>query len=155
MRNLFIISAFICSLIITTVAHAEWTKVVFNGDTVYDRMYVDLRSLKKYNDKIYYWELTDFDEGLHPMDDSGNFFELVRGWYKTAIYSMKRYHEADCGSFRTRILSVIFYEAQMAEGMPSKTFGNNYPQKRPRDWTYPTPKSMDEAVLLAVCNHKP
>ena len=87
------------------------------------------------------------------MDDSGNFFELVRGWYKTAIYSMKRYQEADCGSFRTRIHFVTFYEAQMAEEMPSKTFGNNYPQETPRDWTYPIPKSMDEEVTQQVLSN--
>ena len=61
--------------------------------------------------------------------------------------SNKSYFEAECGRFRSRHLTVIFYKGPMASG-------TSKPIDTPeQDWMYPPPDSMMESALKAVCNH--
>ena len=150
----------------------QWTKVGTYSLVDTDTYYVDLQSLKHRGDKIYYWELTDFNAGVRPMDEWGNTLEHVGGRYEDAIYSMKRHHEADCGSFKTRIFSVSFYETQMALGTPQYTISG--PSNRwfqydkqtssqgivpgwlfdARDWLLGLARNSGD-VLKFVCEQKP
>jgi hypothetical protein len=114
-----------------SVVHAKWTEVgksVVDGDT----FYVDLERIKKHSGKVYYWQLGDF---LKPTE--------------TGVFSSKIYNEAECGRFRNRILNSTLYKGSMASG--EVFHSNNTPEK---NWTYPSPNSMNEATLKAVCNHK-
>ena len=150
----------------------HWTKVGTHSFVDTPTYYVDLQSLKRQGDKMYYWELTDFNTGTRPVDDWGDTLEHVGGRYEDAIYSMKRHHEADCGSFKIRILSVSFYETQMALGTPQYTI--NDPPNRwfqydkqtssqgiipgwlldARDWILGLARGSGD-VLKFVCEQKP
>ena len=131
MRKLFILTTFICSLMMSSMAHAEWTKVTEN-DTG-DSSYVDFERIRKHNGKVYFWRMSDY---LKPT--------------KRGVLSGKIYHEAECDQFRLRYLSGTFYKSPMGEGAINSSV--NTPQK---GWTYPPPESVFEVILKAVCNHNP
>jgi hypothetical protein len=130
MKKLLILTTFL-SLIMTSMAHAKWTKVAenVNGYTYY----VDLEGIKKHDGKVSFWELADY---LKPT--------------KYGVLSHKSYIEAECDRFRYRDLSATYYKSPMGEGTIS--FSNNSPEK---EWNYPPPSSSSEIVFKAVCNHKP
>jgi hypothetical protein len=130
MRKLFILTTFICSFMMSSVANAEWTKITASrtGDT----HYVDFDRIKRHDDKVYYWRLNDY---LKPTS--------------SGTLSYKAYYEAECGRFRLKFLTDSYYPTPMADGLPS--FTNNTPDK---DWHYPDPDSMSAITLKAVCNHK-
>ena len=130
MKKLLIITTFLSSMIMSSVAYAEWTKVVENVSGV--TFYVDLERIKKHNGKVYFWELADY---LKPD--------------KHGVISAKTYVEAECGHFRFRWLNASFYKGPM--GSLPLVLSNNTPEI---DWKYPPPNTADEAVLKAVCNHK-
>ena len=118
-------------MLISSVAHAKWTKVTEdkNGTT----FYVDLERIRKHDGKVYYWYLADL---LKPE--------------KNGTISFRLYTEAECGRFRYRWLSVTFYKDPMASGRINSS--RNTPES---EWSYPSPDSMAESTLKAVCNHKP
>lgn len=131
MRRLLIITTiFLSSLIMTSLAHAEWTQAAksVTGNT----FYVDWERIKKHDGKVYYWRLLDY---LKPTIDGD--------------ISSKTYFEAECGRFRFRYLNATFYTGPMGEGTVSTSV--NTPEK---DWRYPSPNSVDESILKAVCNYK-
>ena len=130
MRQLLIITTFLSSMIMSSVAYAKWTEIGKNvGETIY---FVDLERSKKHSGKIYYWMIVDYLK----HDASGTI-------------SHQSYYEAECGRFRYRNLSGMYYKDRMASGEVISS--NNTPDK---DWTYPPPNSVIESVLTAVCNHK-
>lgn len=130
MKKLLIITTFLSSLIMSSVAHAEWTKVAENKSG--DIFYVDFERIKKRDGKVYYWEL-------------GNLLKPT----KNGMKSGRIYVEAECGRFRYRWLNTMFYNGPMASGKISSS--SNTPKK---DWNYPPPNSSAEDKLKAVCNHK-
>jgi hypothetical protein len=130
MRKLFILTTFISSLMMTSVAYAKWTYV--GGSLRGDTYYVDFERIKKHNGRIYYWMLSDY---IKPM---------ING-----MLSIKIYNEAECGSFRYRSLNATYYKGPMASG---KIIGSGNSSKK--EWGYPPPESSGEGVLKAVCNHK-
>ena len=129
MKKLLILTTFLSSLIMSSVAYAKWTEVgkSVNGTTYY----IDFERIKKHDGKVYFWRLTDF---LKP-----NYGDL----------SARTYVEAECGPFRLRNLNYKFYEGPMASGKISTS--KNTPNA---DWTYPGPGSVKEAIVNAVCNYK-
>ena len=132
MRKILILITFISSLIGSSVAYAKWTKVA--EDAVEDgSYYVDLERIKRHEGKVYYWQLSDFSKPT-----------------KTGMISYKVYTEAECGLLRRRWLNFTTYKGRMGSGKVSSR--STTPQK---DWTYPAPDTNDEAILKAVCNHKP
>ncbi|MDC0400395.1 hypothetical protein OAN59_11935 [Alphaproteobacteria bacterium] len=131
MRKLFILTIFISSLMMTSMAHAEWTKVVVTkkGYT----HYVDFERIRKHDGKVYYWELIDL---LKP--------------HASGVISAKLYTEVECGRFGYRWLKFTLYKGPMASGKIYSSL--NTPQK---DWNYPPPNTGTEVVLEAVCKPKP
>ena len=95
MKKLLILTIFLSSLIMSSVAYAKWTEVSKNvsGDTYY----VDFERIKKHDGKVYFWRLNDY---LKPT--------------KYGDISVKIYDEAECGRFRYRSLSATFYKGPMA-----------------------------------------
>lgn len=132
MRPVLILITFLSSLILLpTTSYAEWTKVTENVDG--DTYYVDFERIRKHKGLVYFWQLGDY---LKPNE------------YGT--FSSKVYREADCVRFRLKYLTSSYHTKPMGEGTPSST--NNNPDK---EWQYPPPNSSAEAILKAVCNHKP
>jgi len=130
MKKLLILTTFLSSLIMSSVAHAKWTKVTEgeSGST----FYVDLERIKKHSGKVYFWSL----------DDYGTPTEY-------GSISAKSYNEVECGSFRSRTLNYKYYTGPMGSGTINSS--NKTPAK---DWSYPEPYSVHEHILKAVCNHK-
>ncbi|MDC0400394.1 hypothetical protein OAN59_11930 [Alphaproteobacteria bacterium] len=131
MKPLLILAMLISSLFITSVANAEWTKVVKgknNGATIY----IDFDRIRKTGIKTYFWKLVD-------MPKPGQIDNI-------SFSSSKEYVEAECGSFRSKYLIAYAYPTQMGYGTPNFTFKDG-------DWSYPNPGSIYEDFLKAVCNH--
>ena len=128
MKKLLILTTFLSSLIMTSVANAEWTKVAGNVNASF---YLDFERVRKHDGKIFYWELIDF---LKASEDGNLSFEV--------------YSEAECGPFRSRYLSLTSYKGPMGTG--ESLLDNN----QMKNWYYPSPKSTNELVLKIVCNHK-
>tara|TARA_Y100001934_G_C12318511_1_gene758852 strand:- start:58 stop:456 length:399 start_codon:yes stop_codon:yes gene_type:complete len=132
MKKLLMLTEIVCSVVLSPVAHAEWTKVTEdkNGTT----FYVDLERIRKHKGKVYYWQIQDRKELSKISGDLSN----------------KAYLEVECGPFRQRTLSLSSYANSMAEG--TKLKGVEAFSER---WFYPPPNSPVETVLKVVCNHKP
>ena len=133
MRKLLILITFVSSLILlpTTSSYADWTKVAEN--VTGDSYYIDFERVRKHKGLVYYWQLANY---LKPTQDG--------------TFSAKSYKEADCVRFRHKYLNISFHPKPMGEGTASETF--NPPDA---EWRYPSPNSSAEAILKAVCNHKP
>ena len=131
MKQLLVLITLISSILMSSVANAKWTEVAKSvaGDTYY----ADLERIKKHNGKIYYRQLVDY---LKPLI--------------TGTISNKSYNEAECGRFRYRWLNTTFYRGPMGTGEVDGSANN--PNK---EWQYPSPDSVAEAELNAVCNHNP
>ena len=86
MKKLLMLTAVMCSVMLSPAANAEWTKVGVSksGKT----HYVDLRRIEKHDGKVYYWELNDFPK---PSADG--------------TFSIMIYGEAECGSFKYRFFN--------------------------------------------------
>ncbi len=126
MKQLLVLITLISSLIMSSVANAEWTKV----STINDEggsAYVDFDRLKKRNGKLYYWALIDF----HSMKGQ---------------WSVTMYQEAECKRDRFRVLNSASYSDRMGSG---DVIGSD---NTPMNWTYPPPDSYGEAILYAVCD---
>ena len=129
MKKLLILTTFLSSFMMSSVAHAEWTKV--SESVKGDIGYVDLGRIKKHDGKIYFWFLVDL---LKPNS--------------VGMISFLSYIEGECGRFRYRELTTTFYEGAMGSGKISSKANN------PSDWSYPPPNSTSEIVLKTVCNHQ-
>ena len=130
MKKLLMLTAFMCSVMLSPVVHAGWTQVAWakNGGG----LYADLERIRKHNGKIYVWTLSNY---LKPT--------------KHGVLSSKVYEEVECGRFRYRPLSSTFFRGSMGEGSVVTTVGEQ------TEWNYPPPKSVMEGALTVICNHKP
>jgi hypothetical protein len=131
MKKLLVLPIIFLSLMMSSVVHAKWTKLGKGQDG--DTYYMDFERIKKHDGKVYFWRLADY---LKPT--------------KTGSFSSKVYVEAECGRFRLRYLNATFYKGPKGEGTVSTSI--NIPEK---DWHYPPPDSVAEALLKVACNHKP
>ena len=129
MKKLLILTTFLSSLIITSLANAEWTKVTKRSDG--GTYYVDFERTSRHDGKVYFWCLKDYG----------------KLGYKGTM-SSEIYIEAECGHLRYRFLNQTYYNGPMRSG---KTLHKNHTSEK--DWRYPSPNSASEEVLLAVCNH--
>jgi hypothetical protein len=130
MKKFLILTAIVCSVVLSPVAHAEWTKVFKSVDG--NIRYVDFERIKKHDGNAYYWELIDL---LKPA--------------QTGMISWLSYVEVECGRFRFRELTTTYYEGPMASGTISSR--NN----TPADWFYPKPDTLAERLTKRICKHKP
>ena len=126
MKN--ILYTIILSLLFSSSAFAEWTKV--NTNVRGDIYYVDFERIRKHDGYVYYWTLADYSKPS-PYGD----------------LSSKVYEQVDCKLFRSKYISSSYYTQPMGKGMPSIT--RNTPDK---DWNYPPPKSAHENILNSVCS---
>ena len=124
------LAAIVCSVVLSPVAHAEWTKVTADKDG--NTFYVDLERIKKHDGKVYFWQLYDY---LKPYQ---------------GMLSFTAYTEVECGPLRYKDLTWTSYKGPMASGKISSTAWA--PDKY---WKYPNPNSINEVILNVVCNHKP
>ena len=128
MKNLLIIFTLLFSIMFSYKSFAEWSKVTISdqGNTYY----VDYERIRKNNGFVYFWTMSDY---LKP-----NYL---------GVFSAKVYMEGDCKLFRQKYLSDIYYNGQMGTGEITST--SNVPDK---EWTYPSPNSVDEIILKSVCS---
>jgi hypothetical protein len=128
-KLLLIFTLLFSTLMFSTPSYAEWTETSksVNGDT----FYVDFDRIRKHGGYVYFWLLTNF---LKPS--------------KFGDLSAKVYKQGDCKLFRYQRLSYSFHKEPMGGG----TGDVQKPLPQSKGWQYPTPNSVSEYVLKAVCN---
>jgi hypothetical protein len=128
MKNLLLIFTLLFSTVVfSSSSYAGWTKV---GKTVEGNThYVDFERIRKVDGYVYYWILSDY---LKPI--KGHLSE-------------KLYNQGDCKLFRHMYLSASFHKEPMGRGNASDIGITNL-----QKWIYPSPDSVDEAILKAVCS---
>ena len=114
------------------MANAKWTEVAKNKEG--NIFYVDFEKILKHDGLVFYWRLMDYLEPTPEPD---------------LHLSVSYRFEAECLRFRQRFLQVNFYRQIKGEG-PAENFSHIQ-----IDWTEVPFGSAAEAVLQAVCNHKP
>ena len=124
MRKLFILTIFISSLMISSMAHAEWTRVSANPNG--DVLYVDFSGIKYRNGNIIFWEL------------------ISRSQFDSAVTQV----EGDCRGFRYNPLLMIFYSEPMAIGGPASVINKS------QGWYTVPSNSAQASVLKAVCSYR-
>jgi hypothetical protein len=131
MKTLLTIFTLVFTLMFSSTSFAGWTQVTEGlGDTYSgDIYYVDFERIRKHGGSVYWWQLSD----LIKPDEDGYF-------------SYKAYHQGDYISFRVKHLSVSFHKKKMGRA-PGEVFNPKNPE-----WIYPTPNSVDEVTLNAVCS---
>ena len=107
---------------------SEWTEI---GKSKYMTMYLDFSSTKKVNNKIFWWDLSDY---FKPTNNG--------------TLSSKVYNEGDCQNFTIKRLSSYFYNEPMGRGLTQTIDTPSNPKL-----IYPVPNSYDEAVLKLLCKN--
>ena len=118
---------FILILLSSSTAYAEWNLVSKSVDGT--KFYVDFERIRKVDGYVYYWHLSDYIKAS-----------------KYGDFSVKVYHQGDCKLFRFKDLSWTFHKEPMGGGTGDI---DNEPDK---EWSYPSPKSVNEAILESVCD---
>ena len=106
MNRNFLLSFLILSILIPHQnSLAEWTEVVTNkaGNT-----YVDLDNIKKVDNFVFFWAVTDF---LKPLENQ--------------YFSSKVFHQIDCKLFRYKDLNMYFHKEPMGKGIANSPDRNN------------------------------
>jgi hypothetical protein len=123
-----ILTLLVSTVMFSSPSFAKWTKVsegVKNGRTYY----VDFERIRKHGGYVYFWRLGDL---LKPN--------------KYGLLSAKAHRQGDCKLFRYKGLSYSFHKEPMGGGTG---IVYNDPDK---EWTYPSPNSVDETTLKQVCS---
>jgi hypothetical protein len=115
------------SIMISFNSYGEWTYIDknTNGST----FYIELVTIQKHEDYIYYWVMNNY---LKP-DRWGDM-------------SNKMYIQGDCGVNRVKILSYNFYKQPMGKGKGEVDNTSS-------EWTYPTPESINRGLLDSACDY--
>ena len=115
MRKLLLL---LFSLTLSFNSYGEWT-LIHTDD---DETYIDLNTIKKHNEFIYWWAMFE-DEGM----------------------SVKTYLQGDCGITRLKNLTMISYNQPMGKGeADTRTFDNP-------EWSYQPPDSVAGFLLDTSC----
>jgi len=120
----------------SSISFADWTKVSTGGDREVNlgiNFYVDFETIRKVDEYIYFWTL-------------GNYLEPFEG-----DLSYKSYHKGDCKIFRYKRLTASFYKEPMGKGTAKIIDLKKFPQFS--EWEYPTPDTVEYAILNSVCNN--
>ena len=127
MRIPLTIFVLVFTVLFSSSSFSGWTEVArtVNGDT----FYVDNERIRKHDGYVSFWTLSDF---LMPT--------------KWGDFSTETYRQGDCISFRLRSLKFFQYKQPMGQG-----FGGVYNPKNIK-WSYPSPQSVNGAILNAVCS---
>jgi hypothetical protein len=130
MRKITLLLALVFTVTFSSPSFAEWKKVSDgtgasnDGDT----FYVDFERIRKHGGYVYWWDLSDY---LKPTE--------------TGTLSGKIYKQGDCKLFRFKNLNFSSYKEPMGGGTGNP---DNTPDK---EWTYPSPNSVNEIILESVC----
>ena len=130
MKKLLVLPIIFLSLVMSSVAYAEW--ILVTTDKLLTNYYVDYKRIRKHDGKVYYWEL-------------GELLRTDQNGMRSAII----YIEAECGRFRFRYLNQTYYNDMMGSG--EVLFSNNTSDK---EWNYPPPNSPRDTILEFVCKFK-
>ena len=130
MKTLLLIFTLLFSIVVfSSSSYAEWTKVGKN--VIRSIQYVDFESIRKKDGYVYWWELYDY---LRPK--------------KSGISSAKVFVQGDCKQLQYKNLSYSLHKEQMGGGI------GKIPtiSKQHRVWKHPSPNSIGELTLKAVCS---
>ena len=119
---LFILYPFNC------FADYNWKKISLSQG---DNVYVDLTSIKRSGNNVYFLKLRDY---LKP-DEYGDLSNII-------------YHEVNCSNMEFKFLKEFYYTQPMGNGEPS-TVNNEV-----SDWTKIPKGSEARATLEYVCKYK-
>ena len=129
MKKLYILVTILFSMMMfSSHSYSEWKEL---EQSWIGKYYIDFDRIRKVDGYVYFWRLYDL---LKP-DTDGHM-------------SYRGYVQGDCKLFRLKILSFSNHNFPMGRGDLKK----NTTVKNPT-WTYPSPKSVAENSLKAVCNY--
>jgi hypothetical protein len=128
MKTLTIFLALTFSVMFSSSSYAEWKEV--GEDVKGNTFHVDLERIRKHDGYVYYWVLSDY---FKPLGGS-------------TIFSSKSYKQGDCKLFRFKSLSFIYHKEPFGRGT------GNTVNNTDKEWTYPSPNSVDEILLKSACN---
>ena len=122
--------ALLFSILISFNSYGEWTLITTTDRG--DSYFVDLETIKKQKEYVYFWELLDM---AIPLMD--------------IAYSSKSYIVTDCNLnlFRYKYLRDIFYSEPMLKG--SIVSSSDIPDT---EWRYVGPESVGGIELKSVCD---
>ena len=115
------------SLMLSFNSYGEWS-YIGEDDNGESRYYIDLETLRKIDDYVYYWSLVDFDK----LDEFGNM-------------SAVNYSQGDCGITRVKMLTAVSYKKPMGEEAV-----DTYTAPNP-EWEYVPPYTVGEFLLNTSC----
>ena len=117
------------SILISINSYGEWTEVSRSLDGV-DTYYIEHDTIKEHGGYVYYWMMID---SLEPWEGSG-------------YLSDQTYNQGDCGIYRNKILSYIFYKRSMGKGTGKS-------DNTPSEWRYPSSGTVGKGILDYVCDY--
>ena len=97
--------------------------------------YFEVDSIKKINDIIFIWSLTDYKE----PQKNGNL--------STKYYSMY-----DCIEKKYKVLSIIEYKTNMGKGRNFRYTKNITNESSDENWIYPSKDSTDYIKINSICS---
>jgi hypothetical protein len=116
---------------------AEWTRIddghrgFKNGTYVDGDLYIDASRTKKTKDRYRVWVLADF-----------LMFQYSAS--HVPFHSTIALYDLDCGQEKTLLLKATDYWGQMSRG-------DAHPSRRESVWDFPTPGSLNDRIMKAVC----
>ena len=123
MKNLLLI--LIC-LLVSTPSFGKWKKFAMSEGSSF---YIYEESIKKIDGFHYVWVLHDYPK---PTD--------------TGVLSSKVYFQIDCKILRFKYINSMYYGGLKGEG---DVISNH--QTPDKDWSYPAPETVNEALLNVIC----
>jgi len=124
-RKILILTMFCHMFFFPSASLGEWKYL--STSIANDVFYVDYDRIRFNNGNVYFWVLNDYQKPL-----------------STGHKSSKSYMMGDCKMYRVKGLTSTFYMGQMGKG--DFITSNNE-----RNWIYPIPNSIDDAILKFVC----
>ena len=115
-------------LMSSSLAFAEWKHFGNVQSKKNGKYYVDIDSILKESDYLYFWKMIDW-EG---PDEYGN-------------QSVQVYIKGDCKVKRIKTLSYIFFTGRSGKGSSDQQKVVN------KDWKYPPPGTVDSLLLNDLC----
>ena len=133
-----ILTILLITLVTPVICLGKWKEVATSVEE--HAHYVDFDKItvaaalgmaRDHDESVYWWELSDYVKSL-----------------PNGALSAKAYFQGDCNSLRFIMLSWSSYKQPMGEG-PIHASTNELD----KNWTYPTPDSIEEASIKAVCDY--
>ena len=114
------------SILISFNSYGEWTKTY--SSVIGTTFYIDKDTIKKHGGYVYWWEMADY---LKPDD---------------GYLSDRLYWQGDCGTERTKMLSLFYYKQPMGNGKVDEASMTG-------KWIYPSPDTIGKDMLNYICDY--